>query len=88
MLHTYKTFDTDYKVDFPSYFLSSMYLLRRNVTLCWGQSINLIMCPSNSTVGVYPQEMKTHPHKHMYMTVQSSTVHHSPKLGMTQMSIS
>ena len=53
----------------------------------WGQTINLIMCPSNSTLGVYPQEMKTHPHKHMYMTVQSSVLHHSPQVEVTELSI-
>lgn len=54
---------------------------------CWGQPINLIMCPSNSTLGVYPQEMKTHPHKHMDMTVQSSVLHHSPQMEITETSI-
>ena len=52
---------------------------------CCGQPINLIMCPSNSTLGVYPQDMKTYPHKHMYMIVQSSVLHHSPQMEVTEL---
>lgn len=85
---TYLWLDTSYKVDFLSCFLSSMYLLRRNVTLCWGQSINFIMYPSNSMLGISPKEVKTLPHKRMYMTIQKGILYHSPKLETTQMSIS
>lgn len=50
-------------------------------------NIALSSDPSFPPLGIYPEELKTCPHRNLHMNVHSSIIQNSQKVKVTQMSI-